>query len=78
MGTALADCAYEMGADVTLVSTFSVNKPYKNILAESAQEMEKAVKSQVENQDCIIMAAAVADYRVENYSEQKIKKDFRG
>lgn len=74
MGTALADCAYEMGADVTLVSTFSVNKPYKNILAESAQEMEKAVKSQVENQDCIIMAAAVADYRVENYSEQKIKK----
>ncbi len=74
MGTALADYAYEMGADVTLVSTFSVNKPYKNILAESAQEMEKAVKSQVENQDCIIMAAAVADYRVENYSEQKIKK----
>ena len=74
MGVALADCAYEMGADVTLVSTFSVDKPYKNIVTETAKEMEKAVKSELEVQDCVIMAAAVADYRVANYSEQKIKK----
>lgn len=74
MGIALADCAYNMGAEVTLVSTFGVNKPYKNIVTESACEMEIAVKSELENQDCVIMAAAVADYRVENYSEQKIKK----
>ena len=74
MGTALADCAYSMGADVTLVSTFGINKPYKNIVTESAQELEKTVKSELKNQDCVIMAAAVADYRVKNYSEQKIKK----
>ena len=74
MGIALADCAYEMGADVTLVSTFSVNKPYKNIVTESAQEMEKAVKSELMEQDCVIMAAAVADYRIKEYSEQKMKK----
>ena len=74
MGIALADCAYNMGADVTLVSTFGVEKPYKNIVAESAQDMEKVVKSEFDNQDCIIMAAAVADYRVKNYSEQKMKK----
>ena len=74
MGIALADCAYEMGADVTLVSTFGVNKPYKNIVTETAREMEKAVKSDLPEQDCVIMAAAVADYRVKEYSEQKMKK----
>ena len=75
MGIALADCAHYMGAEVTLVSTFEVSKPYKNIIAESAKEMEQAVKSELNKQDCVIMAAAVADYRVKNYSEQKIKKD---
>lgn len=75
MGIALADCAHYMGAEVTLVSTFGVNKPYKNIITESAKEMEQAVKSELDKQDCVIMAAAVADYGVKNYSEQKIKKD---
>lgn len=74
MGIALADCAFELGADVTLVSTFKVDKPYQNIVTESAQEMETAVKSNLETQDCVIMAAAVADYRVAKYSEQKMKK----
>ena len=74
MGIALADCAYEMGAEVTLISTFKLNKPYQNIVTESAQEMEKAVKSNLQYQDCVIMAAAVADYRIKEYSEQKIKK----
>lgn len=74
MGLALADSAYEMGAEVTLVSTFATEKPYKNIVTDSACEMEKAVKTELPNQDCIIMAAAVADYRVANYSEQKMKK----
>ena len=74
MGIALADCAFEMGADVTLVSTFAINKPYKNVVTESAQEMEKVVKTELQVQDCVIMAAAVADYRIKNYSEQKMKK----
>lgn len=77
MGLALADNAHKMGAEVTLVSTFKVNKPYKNIIAESAQEMEKAVKENLAEQNCIIMAAAVSDYRVENSAEQKIKKQGR-
>ena len=74
MGIALADIAHDLGAEVTLVSTFQVNKPYKNVVTQTAQEMEKAVKKELKNQDCVIMAAAVADYRVKNYSEQKIKK----
>lgn len=74
MGIALADAATEMGADVTLVSTFKVEKEYKNIIAETAKEIEKIVKENLNTQDCVIMAAAVSDYRVKNYSEQKIKK----
>ena len=74
MGLALADNAYRMGADVTLVSTFKSDKPYKNIVTETALEMEKAVKENLSNQDCVIMAAAVSDYRGENCAENKIKK----
>ena len=74
MGIALADMAYQMGANVTLVSTFEITKPYKTILTESALEMETTVKKELLNQDCVIMAAAVADYRIKEYSEQKIKK----
>lgn len=74
MGLALADNAYRMGADVTLISTFKADKPYKNIVTETAFEMEKAVKENLSNQDCVIMAAAVSDYRVENCAENKIKK----
>jgi len=75
MGLALAQEAEKLGAEVTLVSTFNSNGNYKNIVAETAQEMEKAVKDNLNEQDCIIMAAAVSDYRVKNYSDQKIKKD---
>ena len=74
MGLALADCAFKMGAEVTLVSTFKAKEPYKNIITPTALEMERAVKENLEGQDCVIMAAAVSDYRVENISEQKIKK----
>ena len=75
MGLALADIAYSMGAQVTLISTFRVDKGYQTILAETALEMEKAVKENLANQDCIIMTAAVADYRVKEPAEQKIKKE---
>ena len=74
MGLALAKHASNMGAEVTLVSTFGVNGNFKNIVTETAQEMEKVVKENFFEQDCVIMAAAVSDYRVKNYSEQKIKK----
>lgn len=74
MGMALADCSYSMGADVTLISTFSVEKNYKNIVVDSAEDMKTAVFNNYKDADCVIMAAAVADYRIKNYSEQKIKK----
>lgn len=75
MGLALADIAYSMGAEVTLISTFKADKGYRTILAETALEMEKAVKENLADQDCVIMTAAVADYRVKAPAEQKIKKE---
>ena len=74
MGLALAQQALNMGADVTLVSTFKT-EGFNNIVTETASQMEKVVKEKLKEHDCVIMTAAVSDYRVKNYSEQKIKKD---
>ena len=74
MGLAIADSASKMGADVTLVSTFESNGDWENIIAETAQEMSDIVNKKLPEMDCVIMAAAVSDYKVKNYSEQKIKK----
>jgi len=74
MGIALADSAYSMGAEVELIATFDIVRPYKVTKIDTALEMQENVNFSVQNADCVIMAAAVADYRAENYSEQKLKK----
>ena len=74
MGTALADNAYMMGAEVELISTFDIERPYKVTKVLSAEDMLTAVEGSKKNSDCVIMSAAVADYRAENYAEQKMKK----
>lgn len=74
MGLALADVAKNLGADVTLITTKDVSRKYEVIKVKSAQQMQSAVEENFEHADCIIMAAAVADYRVKEISEQKIKK----
>ncbi len=75
MGIALADCAHEAGAEVILVSTTKVQKPYQVINVTSAKEMLDAIQNSFGFQDALIMAAAPADYRVEKACEQKIKKE---
>ena len=75
MGIALADNAYKLGADVVLISTVEVDKKYKVVNVQTAQEMHDAVKIEFSDAYSLIMAAAVSDYRVKNKSEQKIKKD---
>ena len=75
MGIALADNAYKLGADVTLISTVDIKKQYKIINVQTAQEMYEAVKHEFINAYSLIMAAAVSDYRVKNISKHKIKKD---
>lgn len=74
MGLALADEAFFNGNDVVLITTKNVERPYKVINVKSALEMQSAIDAEFKNSDIVIMAAAVADYRVKNKSEQKIKK----
>ena len=77
MGYAIAQAAQEMGAEVVLVSgPVSLATPVnvRRLDAISAMEMRDAVMREVSGCDIFISVAAVADYRVANRSEQKIKK----
>lgn len=74
MGFALANCAKSMGAEVVLITTKDFEAPYKIVKVKSALDMQKALDEEFETSDIIIMAAAVADYRVKEVSTQKIKK----
>lgn len=74
MGISIADEAYSQGAEVSLISTVNANKPYKVINVDSAANMQKAVETEFKNADCLIMAAAVADYCAKEVAENKLKK----
>ena len=74
MGISLADCAYNMGYDVVLISTVNVKKPYNVIPVETALDMLNETKKEFLNADYLIMAAAVSDFRVKNNKNSKIEK----
>lgn len=76
MGYALAKAAFKAGHRVTLISTCDVQPPVGVDFAgvESAAEMFSAVKKFFSTCDCLIMAAAVADYMPAKKSKVKIKK----
>lgn len=74
MGLAIARSAKKMGAETVLITTKDVEAPFKVVKVKSALQMQKALDDEFETSDIIVMAAAVADYRVKNYSNQKIKK----
>lgn len=77
MGYAIARAAMMRGANVTLVTgKTSLTPPMgvHTIEIESAQDMADAVKAAAPEQDIIIKAAAVADYRPKHVADQKVKK----
>ena len=77
MGYALARMAMLRGADVTLVTgeTSLTPPPFVDtIRIKSAHDLFEAVTSRSEEQDIIIKAAAVADYRPAVVSDEKVKK----
>lgn len=79
MGLCLADCAYAMGYDVVIISTVKIeNRPYKITYVNSALEMLDEVEKGFKEADYLIMAAAVADYRVKNPSTTKLSKENTG
>lgn len=77
MGYAVAQAAREMGAEVTLISA-NVSLPAPSgvhiVPVVSAREMYEAVMARLAEQDLIVKAAAVADYRPQTQAKQKIKK----
>ncbi|RAK07374.1 phosphopantothenoylcysteine decarboxylase/phosphopantothenate--cysteine ligase [Halanaerobium saccharolyticum] len=80
MGYALAKAASYRGAEVKLVSgptELECPLGVDLIKIESAADMKKEVFKEADTADIIIMAAAVADYRPQVYSTQKIKKQSR-
>lgn len=81
MGAALAREALIMGAEVTVVSGPTKEKFPSSVKVENvttAQEMFDAMRKYFTDADICIMAAAVSDYRVANYSESKIKRNENG
>ena len=77
MGYAIAKAAMLRGADVTLVSgRTSIEPPMfvKLVPVVTARDMYEAVTSVSNEQDIIVKAAAVADYRPARISEEKVKK----
>lgn len=76
MGTALANVASALGAEVALITTASLpTLPEVQVTAvQSASEMQQAVLAHFEASDVAIMAAAVADYHVLAPSDHKLKK----
>lgn len=77
MGFALARAAAEAGATVTLISgpvTLATPERVRRIDVESALDMHAACLAAAAEADIFIGAAAVADYRPESTSTQKIKK----
>ena len=79
MGIAIAKALRDRGAKVTLIHGKLENKSdtygIRMVSVISALEMKKEIENHVENSQLLIMSAAVADYRVKNFSKEKIKKE---
>lgn len=77
MGYAITKVCSMRGADVTLVSGKTAIKPplFVDVVpVTTARDMYEAVTSRFDQQDIVIKAAAVADYRPKTISDQKVKK----
>jgi len=77
MGCALARAAQKAGHRVTLISASDLQPPVgvEFVGVDSAAEMFKVVKNFFAKCDCLIMAAAVADYTPVRTAKTKIKKE---
>ena len=80
-GYALAEVAYRLGARVTLVSTVDLPlaldtvRGIEVVSVQTAAQMHDALMRRVEEADCVIMAAAVADFTVRESSDKLKRRD---
>lgn len=76
MGMAIAEAVTERGGNVVIVkakATAPTPKGAEVINVKTTEEMRNAVMENLSRVDAVIMAAAPGDYKVKNYSAQKIK-----
>ena len=81
MGFALARAAQEAGADVTLVAgpvSLATPQGVSRVNVQSGEEMLQACLAHADSAEIFIATAAVADWRPQVVTEQKIKKDGSG
>jgi len=81
MGFAIARAAHEAGATVSLVAgpvALATPRGVARINVRSAREMHAATLEQARSASLMVATAAVADWRVDNASDHKIKKDGSG
>ena len=74
MGFALAEAAIARGAEVILITAVTPPAHLEHIRVDTAAQMQDAVLAQLPRATMVIMAAAVADYRVTERAPQKLKK----
>jgi phosphopantothenoylcysteine decarboxylase/phosphopantothenate--cysteine ligase len=74
-GLAIARAAYARGANVRLIAAnFLANEAFEVVTVSTSQEMAEALASVTSDIDCLVMAAAIGDFRAESVSDQKLKK----
>jgi phosphopantothenoylcysteine decarboxylase/phosphopantothenate--cysteine ligase len=81
MGFAIARAAHEAGAEVTVIAGpvhLPTPRGVTRVDVRSAQDMHDAVLSQVKEASVFVATAAVADWRVAQVADQKIKKTAKG
>jgi len=81
MGFALARAASQLGAEVTLISGPTNLEPPPDVRfmqITSTDELHQAVDKEFPGADCLIMAAAPADFRPAEVASQKVKKNEAG
>ncbi|MFC1667120.1 phosphopantothenoylcysteine decarboxylase [Candidatus Omnitrophota bacterium] len=80
MGYKLAECASRRGHIVTLISgptKLELPRIKKIISISTADDLLKALKKELKNADCLIMCAAVGDFRARSVFKSKIKRQKR-
>ena len=76
MGVAVAQAAVARGAKVVLVTAAGADASLRceQVVVGTAAEMQRAVMERLPEATVVVMAAAVADYRVKEVAAQKLKK----
>jgi phosphopantothenoylcysteine decarboxylase/phosphopantothenate--cysteine ligase len=77
MGYTIAEKAVKAGHSVTLISglvKIPAPKSCKFIPIETADELLTALKEEIKKADCLIMSAAVGDFKVRRILDKKIKR----